>query len=362
MEGFGKTGGPPALPVTSRAPKLLLGPLVVLAALVVGLLSLTVLIGVGAPRCEEQFGTLSAKVPKRLVPIYETAAAKYGLGQRGPSILAAINWVETGFGENLSVSSAEAEGWMQFLPASWEAFGVDGNGDGTIDPYNPWDAIFAAAHLLRGAGAPGDWHAAIFSYNHAEWYVSEVLEHARQFAGDGPVDTFGGGGCAVAAGAAVVDKAIRLFAPRAFRTIPSRLWVGDGSPEAVDARIWPDAVWLLETFDLRVVAARESGHETHGDGTAMDMVPASGGGWDGTALRAAQALGWTPSCGWNGSAPVCPLVPAIQFIGYNGYPGHGDPAHAGDNAHLHVSWRSSEYGCPGLCEPREWVEVFPWRE
>jgi hypothetical protein len=73
-------------------------------------------------------------------------------------------------------------------------------------------------------------------------------------------------------------------------------------------------------------------------------------------------LGWIPSCGASGTAPVCPLVPAIQFVGYNGYSGHGDPAHAGENAHLHVSWKSSEYGCPGLCEPREWVEVFPWVE
>jgi len=94
----------------------------------------------------------------------------------------------------------------------------------------------------------------------------------------------------------------------------------------------------------------------------MDMVPADGRGWDGTALRAALDIGWIPSCGASGSAPVCPLLPAIQFIGYNGYPDHGDPAHAGENAHLHVSWKSSEYGCPGLCEPREWVEVFPWQE
>lgn len=55
-----------------------------------------------------------SKVPKRLVPIYEQATAKYGLGEEGPSILAGINWVETGFGTNSGVSSAEAEGWMQF--------------------------------------------------------------------------------------------------------------------------------------------------------------------------------------------------------------------------------------------------------
>jgi hypothetical protein len=146
-----------------RTPKLLLGlPLGLLAALIGVLLAVAVMFG-ASPSCGggEAVGALSSKVPKRLLPIYEQAAAKYGLGEEGPSILAGINWVETGFGTNLGVSSAEAEGWMQFLPSSWEAFGVDGNGDGTKDPYNAWDAIFAAgppaARFGRSAGlARGD--------------------------------------------------------------------------------------------------------------------------------------------------------------------------------------------------------------
>jgi hypothetical protein len=340
-------------------------PLVLLAALIGGLLSIAVVFGASAQTCggSEAVGDLSSKVPARLAPIYVAASSRYGLGEQGPSILAGINWVETGFGTNLGVSSAEAEVWMQFLPSSWEAFGVDGNGDGTKDPYNPWDAIFAAARLLRASGAPEDWHGAIYSYNHAEWYVSEVLAHAKSFAGTGLSEPAAETGCAVASpSGAIVKDAIRLFSPRAFKTLPTRLWAGGGTPESYDARIWPDAVWLLDNYDLRVTAARESGHQTHGDGTAMDMVPAPGHGWDETALRAALDLGWIPSCGWNGTAPVCPLAPAIQFVGYNGYPGHGDPSHVGENAHLHVSWKSAEYGCPGLCEPREWVEVFPWQE
>ena len=61
---------------------------------------------------------------------------------------------------------------------SWEAYGVDANGDGVKDPYSIPDSIFATANLLHADGAPGDWHAAIFDYNHAEWYVEEVLEKA----------------------------------------------------------------------------------------------------------------------------------------------------------------------------------------
>jgi len=346
----------------STPAKLLLGlPLGLLAALIGIVLSVALVAG-ASPTCqgEKSGGALGSQVPKRLVPIYEQAAARYRLGERGPSILAAINWVETGFGTNLGVSSAAAEGWMQFLPSSWEAFGVDGDGDGRKDSYDPWDAIFAAARLLRASGAPGNWHDAIFSYNHAEWYVAKVEHAAQRFSGTGTAAT--SASCIGAPGGAIVGKAIRLFAPREFKPLPAGLWVGGGAPESVDARIWPDAVWLLETYALRVTAAREAGHHTHGDGTAMDMVPASGQGWEGTAQQAALDLGWTPSCGASGSAPICPLNPAIQFIGYNGYSGHGDPAHAGSNAHLHVSWGSSDFGCSDLCPPREWVEVFPWTE
>jgi hypothetical protein len=225
-------------------------------------------------------------------------------------------------------------------------------------PLQPWDAIFAAAHLLRYSGAPGNWHDAIYSYNHAEWYVEDVLAAAERF-GAGTAEAVPQSPCAGPGGNAALQQAVTLRAPRAFKALPRRLWAGWGPPEAVDARIWPDAVWRLDTYGLRVTAAREAGHETHGDGTAIDMVPAAGRGWEETARRAATDLGWVESCGSNGAAPACPLAPAIEFIGYNGYPGHGDPSHAGGSAHLHVSWKSSDYRCPGLCEPRDWVRVFP---
>ena len=84
-------------------------------------------------------------VPPMLIPIYQQAAAKYALGPQGPAVLAGINAVETGFGQNLGPSSAGALGWMQFMPPTWEEYGVDANGDGVADPNNPEDAIFAAA-------------------------------------------------------------------------------------------------------------------------------------------------------------------------------------------------------------------------
>jgi hypothetical protein len=349
----------------TRLGLLLALPVGVLAALIGAVVFVALMFG-SAAACEGGGAVGSVKgVPGRLAPIYRQAAQSYDLGERGPAILAAINWVETDFGSNMGTSSAGAVGWMQFLPGTWASYGVDANGDGRKDPSDPWDAIFAAARYLRASGAPGDWQGAIFSYNHAGWYVEKVERAAARFAGAaGAATGFAESSCSAGApGGAALGRAVRLYAPRAFKPLPARLWAGGGSPQSVDERIWPDAVWLLEGFELRVTAAREAGHETHGDGTAMDMVPAPGRSWDATALRAALALGWTPGCGANGlsrsAGGLCDLAAAIQFIGYNGYREHGDPAHAGSNAHLHVSWKSSDYGCPGLCAPREWVEVFP---
>src|SRR4029079_14783299 len=106
--------------------------------------------------------------------------------------LAAINLVETAFGTNLNVSSAGAIGWMQFMAETWESYGVDANGDGTKDPYDPEDAIFAAAGYLKAAGMPEDTYGAIYSYNHADWYVAEVLSNAECFGALG--NTVAGGG------------------------------------------------------------------------------------------------------------------------------------------------------------------------
>jgi hypothetical protein len=120
-------------------------------------------------------------VPGFLRRIYLAAGARYRVRWE---ILAAINKVETDYGRNLNVSWAGAIGWMQFMPATWRAYGTDGNRDGVENPYNPTDAIFSAARYLSAAGYEDDPRAAIFAYNHADWYVELVLEHARAIASD----------------------------------------------------------------------------------------------------------------------------------------------------------------------------------
>ena len=120
------------------------------------------------------------RIPPFLLPIYQAAGTQYGIRWE---LLAAINEIETDYGRNLNVSSAGAQGWMQFMPASWKAYGVDGNNDGLMDPYNPVDAIFAAARYLKAAGADQDIRKAIFAYNHADWYVDSVLLRAQVIGG-----------------------------------------------------------------------------------------------------------------------------------------------------------------------------------
>src|SRR5256885_5406279 len=79
---------------------------------------------------------------------------------------------------------------MQFLPSTWKTYGVDANGDGKKDPYNPVDAIFAAARYLRAAGGDKDINKAIFAYTPADWYVQSVLLRAKLIGGM-PADLVG---------------------------------------------------------------------------------------------------------------------------------------------------------------------------
>ncbi len=99
-------------------------------------------------------------------------------------VLAAIGQVESGHGRNVGPSTAGALGPMQFLPSTWAYSGVDGDGDGKADIMNAYDAVPAAAlYLCRAGAANGSQglYDAIFSYNHADWYVKLVLDLAARY-------------------------------------------------------------------------------------------------------------------------------------------------------------------------------------
>ncbi|HET6908874.1 MAG TPA: lytic transglycosylase domain-containing protein [Mycobacteriales bacterium] len=118
-------------------------------------------------------------IPAGYLRLYRAAAATCrGLPW---TVLAAIGTVETGNGANTSTSSKGAMGPMQFLPSTFVAYAVDGDGDGVANIQDPADAIYSAARYLCawGAGLGGQsLYAAIFAYNHADWYVRAVIRLA----------------------------------------------------------------------------------------------------------------------------------------------------------------------------------------
>ena len=114
----------------------------------------------------------------QLSAIWHGAGAAYGVQWQ---VLAAINKVESNFGRNMGPSSAGAIGWMQFMPSTWLRWGLDADGDGTADPWRAEDAVYAAARYLAASGGRSDVSGAVYSYNHAQWYVDEVLSLARLF-------------------------------------------------------------------------------------------------------------------------------------------------------------------------------------
>jgi hypothetical protein len=114
--------------------------------------------------------------PSFLIPIYMQAGKRYDIPW---PVLAAINAVESDYGRNLSTSSAGALGWMQFEPGTWRTYGVSADGQHNPNPYDPRDAIFAAARYLKAAGGSQNIARAVFAYNHAGWYVDMVMSRAR---------------------------------------------------------------------------------------------------------------------------------------------------------------------------------------
>jgi hypothetical protein len=149
-------------------------------------------------------------VPPGLVPLFQSAAARYQLGPHGASILAAINYVESTFGQsNLAgvhsgANYAGAEGPMQFLAGTWQTEAVSAPGDPAGQPpnvYDEADAVYSGAHYLHDLGMtanPSSWQGAIFGYNHSLAYVQQVLARANSYYTQGlATQTTGGSGLPV---------------------------------------------------------------------------------------------------------------------------------------------------------------------
>jgi hypothetical protein len=122
--------------------------------------------------------------PANYLQLFQQSAALYCPGLSW-TVLAAIGQIESGDGTNMGPSSAGALGPMQFLPSTWATWGITAFGEpGPPNIMDPYDAVPSAARYLCAAGAatPAGLAGAIYAYNHATWYVTEVLALARQYA------------------------------------------------------------------------------------------------------------------------------------------------------------------------------------
>jgi hypothetical protein len=127
---------------------------------------------------------IPAGAPANYLNLFKASAATYCPGMSW-TVLAAIGQIESGDGANNGPSSAGALGPMQFMPATWAEWGINGFGSaGPPDIMDPLDAVPSAARMLcaAGAGDPASLAQAIFAYNHATWYVAEVLALASEYA------------------------------------------------------------------------------------------------------------------------------------------------------------------------------------
>jgi hypothetical protein len=317
------------------------GGLTLVSLATAGILALPVLLVFGAllggGRAE---GPASVPdIPAEYLALYRQAAEHYGLGVEGWSYLAAVGRVECDHGRSplrgcqAGSNVAGARGPAQFLASTWETYGVDADGDGDRDVYDPADAIHGMANYLRASGAPRDWRRALFAYNHAGWYVERVVRQAAAYR-------------AAAVGSSTVPG--RLVGPGSTWLAPVPGFPG----ERCDARIVPDVVALVATFGIHVSDCYGGApHDPDGEhplGLAIDAGPADGD-WRRTELLA-RRFGWREPCARAG----CPGAGPFRVILYNGYPGHGDPQHSG-RPHIHLSWQHGPASRGGRAP---WVRVL----
>ncbi|KAB7740040.1 peptidoglycan DD-metalloendopeptidase family protein [Nostocoides sp. F2B08] len=122
-------------------------------------------------------------IPPEIKALYAVAAERYDLPW---TLLAGIGMAETAHGRIRATSTAGAQGLMQFMPATWRIYGVDGDGDGRADILNDADSTMSAANYLTASrvhNGPDGVRDALFAYNRAHWYVNDVLQYAESYGG-----------------------------------------------------------------------------------------------------------------------------------------------------------------------------------
>lgn len=262
-----------------------LGPAALSALLALFALGLVLVMGVfgaffGLAPLQGGFGPSAgarAEIPTLYLTLYQDAGRGYGID---PWVLAGIGSVESQHGRSHARgvhSGVNAYGCcagpMQFSvvgsASTWDRFGVDGNGDDRESPYDPADAIPAAARYLRASGAPENYRAALFAYNHADWYVAEVLAKAAMYRGAVP----GGGG----SGPGIDVPALRSILENP-RIVLTPIQQADLRASGIDPRLISTLAWIGRHHTVVITALRADHRPgtNHEAGRAMDIGAVDG--------------------------------------------------------------------------------------
>jgi hypothetical protein len=282
-----------------------------------------------------------AEIPGAYLRLYIQAGQRYGID---PWILAAIGSIETDHGRSTAPgvhSGVNAFGCcagpMQFSvvgsPSTWDTYGVDGDHDGRTSAYDPADAIAAAARYLRAAGAPDDYHRAIFAYNHADWYVAQVLAKAGQYRG-APTGTTGD--------QLSVDSSALRDVLGSSRIALTPLQRGDLRSGQIDPRLIATLAWVARRHSV-VITALKSDHSTltvdgnvsnHSAGRAADIGTVDGEVCRGTRTGRCAAL-VRELAAVNGRLRSTELIYCWDPDGPNDPRGFARADHCD---HIHVGW------------------------
>lgn len=203
-------------------------------------------------------------VPNKLMDLYSAAAQKYGVAWE---LLAAAGMEETAHGRNNHTSSAGAMGVMQFMPGTFARYGVDGNGDGKVDIHNDADSVFSAANALRAWGATdgaAGIRKALFAYNHADWYVNDVLHYASVYAG-GAVGVSSCNDAASAAGTAQAASAVTWAQSK----VGKRFRFGADGPDAWDSSSFVQSAYKKAGVNIPRSAQQQRNWLATGHGTRI---------------------------------------------------------------------------------------------
>jgi membrane-bound lytic murein transglycosylase B len=133
------------------------------------------LAALATPQPRDRFKTGRAAPAGTLLRYYREAQRRFGVAW---PVLAAVNFVESAFGRMRNSSTAGAQGPMQFIPATWAAYGMGG------DIRDPHDAVLGAANYLHANGALRDYRGALYRYNPSRLYVDAVLTYANRIRRD----------------------------------------------------------------------------------------------------------------------------------------------------------------------------------